>query len=299
MQGHFRDTTDTEYRTTLAETVFFQGKGIHSGRLTKVAVHPAYNGGILFVREGHAIPADWRNVTDTRLSTTLSRNGVRISTVEHLMSSLFALGITDALVEAENEIPILDGSALPFALGLHGAGIAATGPTRRHIRVLKPVGIEHEGRTATLLPSKNNRLSLDVTIDFANRAIGKQRWSGIADPETFIQEIAPARTFGFVAEMSALNAQGLALGATADACIGITHDGTIVNPEGLRFPDEAVRHKVLDAIGDLALAGAPLCASYVAIKPGHAMNIALLEALFADRTAWRYEDLVIPEQIAA
>lgn len=287
---------NSDHRSTLASEIAFSGTGIHSGRPARILVRPASSGGIRFLvhSKSHgvtSIPASWKMVTDTRLSTTLSYDGTSISTVEHLLAALAGLGVTDAEIDAFGpEIPIMDGSALPFATSILATGIRSTGPTRNLIRILEPIEVSRDGHFAALYPTDGDGLHLDVAIDFPQAAIGRQEWRGEIDARNFLEALAPARTFGFIDEMNRLQASGLALGATMSSAIGLREDGSPANPEGLRFPDELVRHKALDIVGDLSLAGARLAARYVGRKPGHAMNLALLSALFSRTSAWRLEE---------
>lgn len=275
---------------TLATPATCRGVGVHSGRPVALTLRAAAAGsGLTFVRAdagGARVPVSAQAVVDTRLHTVLGAGGVTVSTVEHLLAAFSALGVDNAVVELDGpELPIMDGSALPFIQALDRAGLRAQGEPRRMIEVLAPVVVEHGGKRAELAPGDG--FSMDVEIDFDTPAIGRQRLVLDIDEATVRRELAPARTFGFVGEVEALRAAGLARGAGLHNAVAID-GGRVVNPEGLRFPDECVRHKMLDALGDLYVLGAPLLGRYAARRPGHALNNALARALLARPKAWRW-----------
>ena len=244
--------------------------------------------GIVFFRSdlpgSDGIRAECTNVSDTTLATTLGTNGTRVSTVEHLLSALFGMGIDNAIIETDScEIPIMDGSSLPFVAFLKDAGIKSQGKSKKFVRIKKPVSVsDNEGRVA-ILPSPEFRITYD--IDFRHPLIGKQSYDMIFSHNTYEKNICKARTFGFLQEVEYLQAKGLALGGSLNNAI-VLDDEKIINKEGLRSPDEFVKHKVLDAIGDLSLLGMPIIGHFVAYKSGHRLNNLLLRKLLAHREYW-------------
>lgn len=286
-------------QATLRHAVPFTGIGLHSGRATRMTIRPAHpNHGIVFARTDLAtpegdpvrIPARHDLVADTRLCTVLALPGhpeARIGTVEHLMAALAASGIDNALVEVDGpELPIADGSALPFLAALGRAGRTTFPVPLRAIEVLRPVRVVEGESSAELLPA--DRFSISVTIDFAAPAIGRQSLTlDRVDATRFRAELAESRTFCMAAEIDAMRAAGLARGGSLDNAV-VVDGAAVLNPGGLRRPDEFVRHKMLDAVGDLALAGAPLLAHVTAHRPGHGLNNRLLRALFASQANWRF-----------
>jgi UDP-3-O-[3-hydroxymyristoyl] N-acetylglucosamine deacetylase len=253
--------------------------------------------GIVFVRTDvrgvvdNAIRAHADSVSETRNCTTLANKaGVEIATVEHLMSACAGLGVDNMIVEVDGpEVPILDGSSAPFVQVLLNAGLKEQHAPQRYIRILEPIEVRMGAKSAALLPSDAfEGLDLDVTIRFADAAIGVQRRTVQLTAESFLADIADARTFGFMSDVDAMRAAGLGRGASMDNTL-VVDAGRVMNPEGLRFDDEFVRHKLLDAVGDLSLAGAPICGRFVADQPGHALNARLVRALLDTPEAWRWE----------
>jgi UDP-3-O-[3-hydroxymyristoyl] N-acetylglucosamine deacetylase len=284
-------------QTTLNDRVNLDGIGVHSGKSASLTLHPAEAGsGIVFLRtnlEGgreRAIEARHRSVIDTRLCTVLgdpARGSV--STVEHLMAALRGLSIDNVVVEIDGpEMPIMDGSSRAFVDAIDQVGLEVLPARRRSIRVLKPVRVEL-GRAWAELRPYDRGFRLDVEIDFDTPLIGRQRKALDLTPQAFRSELAGARTFGFVKDVEQLWKHGLALGSSLDNSVAIG-DERILNPEGLRFADEFVRHKTLDAVGDLALAGAPILGKFRSYCGGHKLNFMMLEALFADKSAWTSVD---------
>ena len=273
-------------RKTIAKSVSASGVALHAGSTVAMTLAPAPPGaGIVFRRSdlGNAqIPARYDRVGDTRLGTVLaSASGASVGVVEHLMAAVAGLEIDDLLVTLDGpEPPILDGDALSYLELLDEAGIAESERPRRAIRVLKPVRVEQGDASAALLPAEARQF--DFEIVFPTAAIGTQRFSWTFSPDAFRRDIAPARTFGFMHELDALLKAGLGRGASLENTLAIEGD-RVVNADLMRFPDEFVRHKILDAIGDLALAGAPLLAHFEGVRSGHALNNALLRALFSDQ----------------
>ena len=277
-------------QTTLRAAVTLTGCGVHSGEEVRLVLHPAEaNHGIVFLRTGlpggrdRLIDARHMAVSATELCTVIGeRESGAIATIEHLMSALFGLGVDNVLVEVDGvEVPILDGSAEPFITAIDQVGVVACAAPRRYLKVLKHVRATLGRGFAELFPDE--RFSLDVEIDFDDTVIGRQRKRLAVTSTTYRREVARARTFGFMRDVERLWKAGFALGASLENTVAIGEDA-IINPEGLRFTDEFVRHKMLDAIGDLALAGWPMIGAYRSYCGGHRLNVAVLEALFADRS---------------
>lgn len=289
-----RGNADGLFQQTLKKSATIAGVGLHSGAIVTLTISPAdANSGITFVRtdrqgaEG-VIPARWDTVVDTRMCTVIgNEHGVTIGTIEHLMSALSGCGIDNAVVSLDGiEVPIMDGSAAPFVAAIEQAGIAVQSTPRRIIRILKPVSVGDGVKSASFAPDDATTYSFD--IDFESAAISRQSRAVELDSDVFKDEISRARTFGFLHEVEGLRKMGLARGGSLDNAVVISGD-TVMNAEGLRFTDEFVRHKILDAVGDLYLAGARIVGHFHGVRAGHALNNQLLRALFADRSAWRYE----------
>jgi UDP-3-O-[3-hydroxymyristoyl] N-acetylglucosamine deacetylase len=278
-------------RRTLKAPIGCVGTGLHSGRRVALTLRPAAAGtGIVFRRTdlGIDIPALYDRVVDTRLCTAIGEGEARVSTIEHVMAALAGTGIDDAVVELDGpEVPIMDGSAAPFVFLIDCAGIATTAAPRAAIEVLRPIRVEEaNGAFAELLPSREPAFDAELEIDFPNTAIGRQAVTVRLSPHAFRDGLADARTFTLAEDVARLRAAGLARGGSLANAVVV--DGPLVlNPGGLRRPDEFVRHKVLDVVGDLALAGAPIRARFRGARSGHALNNKLLRALFADASAWR------------
>lgn len=279
-----------DFQHTFARSVACDGVGLHSGEPVSMTLHPAPSGhGIVFKRsdvaQNNLIPARYDLVVDTRLGTTMANeHGVTVSTVEHLMAALWGCGIDNALIELDGpEVPIMDGSSEPFVFQIETAGIREQDALRRAIRLLKPVTARIGEAEVTLEPY--NGFMIDIAIDFSHQAIARQTARYDFSKMTFRHMLSRARTFGFEHEVEMLRKMGLARGGSLHNAIVIGKDG-VLNREGLRFNDEFVRHKALDAVGDLYLAGAPLLCRVKANRPGHGVNNQVLRALFADETAW-------------
>lgn len=279
------------WQTTIDCDLVLSGTGVHSGKEVSIVLHPAEanTGWVFLVNTGAGrftrIPADFRAVSNVTLCTVLSDGkGASVATVEHLLSALRGMNIDNVEIEIEGgELPIMDGSAAPFVDAIDEAGIRVLDEPRRWIKVLKPVRIEEGQCSAELTPYDGSRF--DVEIDFETPFIGRQRLDIDLTPRSFRREIARARTFGFMKDVKALWAAGRALGSSLQNTVAIGED-RILNPEGLRFADEFVRHKTLDAIGDLALAGAPIMGAYRSVRGGHRINTLILKALYENRSAW-------------
>ena len=278
-------------QTTLASEISLTGTGVHSGAPVSITLCPADgDAGIRFLlsngdAEGTEIAADPRSVTGVTLCTVLGDgNGASIATVEHLLAALSGLGVDNALIEIDSsEVPIMDGSASRFVEAIDEAGLAELETPRRFLKVLKRIAVEDAGAFGELTP--NNGFHIDVEIDFDSPLIGSQRIEIDVNPGSFRRELSRARTFGFMKDVERLWAAGLALGASLENTVAIGDD-RVINREGLRFTDEFVRHKALDAVGDLALAGAPILGSFRSYRGGHRLNALVLKALFADPEAW-------------
>lgn len=284
---------------TLKTAIDCVGVGVHSGHRVNLTIRPAAaDHGIVFRRTdlGRDIEARFDNVADTRLCTVLAdpaMQSARIGTVEHLMAAFAGLGIDNALVEVDGaEVPILDGSAAPFLFLLDCAGSVEQDAPRRVIEIRRPVRVAAGDAWAELRPlgpaarAVSPTLEMDLSIDFAASAIGRQSASLRLTPDSFRHEIASARTFAHVEEVEQLQAAGLARGGSLDNAI-VVDGANVLNPGGLRMDNEFASHKLLDAVGDLALAGGPLHGRFVAHRTGHDLNNRLLRALFADAAAWR------------
>ncbi|WP_254063022.1 UDP-3-O-acyl-N-acetylglucosamine deacetylase [Caulobacter sp. S45] len=286
---------------TLAGPAVCAGVGVHSGKRARMAIRPAAaNVGVVFVRSDlteadNRIRVGPKSVARTQLNTEIANaSGVSLSTIEHLMAALTALDIDNAIVEVDGpEVPIMDGSALPFIQLLDRAGRKTQEAPRAYIEVLETVEVQDGVKYAALHPS--DRFEIDVEIDFPSAAIGRQRVIMPVTERSFRDELASARTFGFIQEVEALRRAGLARGGSMDNAIVLDGDA-ILNPEGLRMKDEFVRHKALDAIGDLYVLGAPLLGRFESRYGGHALNNKLVRAFAERRDAWRMRT---PTQVLA
>ncbi len=289
---------------TLKAPIHCRGVGLHSGAHVEMTLLPAApNTGIRFRRSDRdcEIEASWRNVVESTLCTTLANGkGVSIATVEHLMAAFAGLEIDNVVVELDGpEVPAMDGSAAPFVFLIECAGLVEQNAPRRVIKVLKPVSVGSPGKSAALVPDDN--FSVSFVIDFTSSAITRQELSLAPCPESFKHDLGPARTFGFLHEVKAMRDAGLARGGSLDNAVVIAGD-CVLNQEGLRYDDEFVRHKMLDALGDLYLAGCPMLGQFRGVRSGHALNRQLLAALFADASSWCYagaRDDAAPEAAVA
>jgi UDP-3-O-[3-hydroxymyristoyl] N-acetylglucosamine deacetylase len=286
------------HQVTLRSSAVVSGIGVHSGDSVKMVLHPAEaDHGIVFLRTNlptgidRLIDARHVNVSATELCTVVGdRVSGGVATIEHLMAALTGMGIDNVLVEIDGpELPIVDGSAAPFVDAIDAVGIAASDAPRRFLRVRRAVRVDNGRSFAELSPNESG-LRLDVEIDFPQQVIGRQRWVHELGPDAFRRDIARARTFGFMSDVERLWKAGFALGASLDNTVAVGTDA-VINPEGLRYGDEFVRHKLLDAVGDLALAGYPILGSYRSYCGGHRLNFAVLEALFADRANYEIVEL--------
>jgi len=279
---------------TVAKKVSCRGVGLHSGRPATLTLAPApSDAGLTFVRKdlGAEIPARADLVVDTQLSTTLGLDGARVATVEHVLAALTGMGIDNCRIEVEGpEVPILDGSAAPFVYLIQEAGVRTQRKGKRFLLVKKPIELRDGDKFVRVEPAAE--MSLCFTADFNHPLITDQTFSFVFSDRIFAREVARARTFCFVRDIEQMKAAGLARGGSLDNAI-VVDEFSILNPGGLRFPDEFARHKVLDALGDLTLLGMPLIASFTAHKSGHALNQALVRRLLAESAAYevvRIED---------
>ncbi|MEL6414509.1 MAG: UDP-3-O-acyl-N-acetylglucosamine deacetylase [Pseudomonadota bacterium] len=284
-----------EYQTTLNTPVICAGIGVHSGARARMVIKPAdVNTGIRFRRTDlqaqNDILARGDHVTEVQLGTTLTNeDGDNIATVEHFLAACAGVGLDNLLVEIDGpEVPIMDGSSAVFCELFHDAGLKQQTALRRRIRILDTVEVRDGVKWARLSPSQDNVLTLKAKIEFETKAIGTQQMAMRLVPGLFARDIAFARTFGFARDVETLKAMGLARGGSLDNAVVIDGD-EIINPEGLRSDDEFIRHKLLDAVGDLMLAGAPIAGLYEARQPGHAMNNKLVRALLEQPETWCWE----------
>lgn len=289
-------------QTTLRSSVSFSGTGLHTGRVVRLTVHPASaEYGIWFRRtdvedRDDLIPARWDAVGDTRLNTRIENaDGVSVATIEHLMAALAGCGVHNALIEIDGpEVPLLDGSSKTFVSAILSRGLRKLEAPVRAIRVLKPVTVRRGDAHATLMPADS--LRIDFHIEFEDEVIGQQTKSLGMSNGAFVRELCDSRTFCRKADIDAMREQGLIIGGSLSSAVVVDGD-EVVTPGGMRHEDEPVRHKMLDALGDLTLAGAPLLGRYVGHRAGHAMTNALLRELFADPTA--FELVECDERMAA
>ena len=281
------------FQTTIAAPLTLTGIGVHSGREVSITFQPAEAGtGVVFQRQHHdGSVSEYRAVSahvgNTDLCTVLGTNPARsIATIEHVMAALYALGLDNVIVEVDGaEMPIMDGSSEVFIEAIEQVGITNLGVKRRYIRVTKPVRIESGASWSEFRPYDGTRF--EVEIDFDSKLIGRQKWEGDLTAESFKTELSRARTFGFMRDVERLWAAGFALGSSLENSVVISDDDTVINVEGLRYEkDEFVRHKTLDAVGDLALAGAQFIGCYRSYRGGHKMNANALKALLSDPTAY-------------
>ncbi len=288
-------------QTTLCDEASVSGIGVHSGSPVTLTLHPADAGtGIVFLRTGLPgrsdceIRADVRAVTATEFATVLGDDdGPLCATAEHVLAALAGLGVDNAVVEVDGpEVPIMDGSAEAFVAAIDHAGVRSLDAPRRYLKVLKPVRVAQGRSVGEILPNSRG-LRLEIDIEFDHPLIGRQHCALDVSPANFRRELARARTFGFMRDVAKLWNQGYALGASFENTL-VVSETRVLNADGLRCPDEFVRHKALDALGDLALAGMPLLATYRSVRGGHTLNHAILSALMADPSAWVLVEATTP-----
>lgn len=272
-------------QTSLRQCVEFEGIGVHSGEACKVTISSAdANSGIVFVHKpsGSVIPARFSNVISADMCTCLSVDGVnKIYTIEHILSALYGVGICNAVIEVDgNEIPIMDGSADPFVLAILKVGITNQNAARRNLKIKREVSVKENNKYVSLVPSDCFRL--EIECDFSAKGLNTKPMKIDCCYDTYCTEIASARTFGFIEDAELIKKHGLALGASLDNTVVFDRDGKPMNPDGLRLDNEPVRHKILDAIGDLSLAECYISGKYNAFCPSHKLNNMLLRELFSD-----------------
>ncbi len=294
-----------QFETTTVRTVELSGVGLHGGLPATVRIRPAPSStGVLFCRtdlDGFRIPANGKYVARVSYATSLMRQGVLISTTEHLLSVLYSLGIDNAQVEIDNlEVPILDGSGQSFAEHLNTAGRKVLRRKRRYLQIRRPVEVRENGKRIVILPDDCFRITCITNYD--HPSVGHQRVELEVTPENYAREIAPARTFGFEQDLDRMRDMGLIRGASLENAVCFTADG-VLNRQGLRFPDECCRHKVLDLIGDLALIGRPLLGHVIAEYAGHAMHTALVTQILKDASCyelvtWDQVESNVPQPVA-
>lgn len=283
---------------TVLNPVTLSGVGLHSGAETTLRILASTSGsGLSFRRvdvtdRDNTVPAQWDHVVDTRLCTVVAnKDGVSVGTIEHLMAALAACGVDNAVIELDGpEVPIMDGSSAPFVEAILDAGLKTQTAPRRAIKILKEISVVDGDKVVSLKPAAGSKFK--ATIDFNHPSIGQQSAEVDLLSGDFLTQIADARTFGFAHEVKALRAVGLALGGSLENAV-VLDETSIMNDEGLRHDDEFARHKVLDAIGDLYVAGGIILGTYEAYKPGHNMNNRLLRELFAHPDKWVWTDLFI------
>ncbi len=289
----FSSSEGYRVQKTISHSITFHGIGLHSGMTAELTLHPApANHGIIFERLDILpvvkIPAYFKSVTSTSMATSIGikdRPSLKISTIEHLMAALYALGITNILAQLTGpEIPILDGSAAIFITEILNTGIELQPYSHKVLKILKPIKVYHNGTICELLPRENLRLT--TSVDFPHPCIGLQTFAIDLTPNSFQTEICEARTFGFQSDLDKLQANNLAQGASLKNVLAFSETG-ILNPEGARFTDECVRHKLLDAIGDLALCGCWIEGELVSFRGGHSIHLTLLQSLEIHPTHWK------------
>ena len=275
---------------TLRQQAGCFGIGLHSGMIVNLLLKPLLPAsGVLFQRTDlpgqPVIPASVRHVKSTHFATTLEVKGVRVGTVEHLLAAFAGLGVDNVLVQVDGpEVPIMDGSALPFVDLIRNTGIVDQEVVQPHLRIVRPVEIVEREKSAGLYPSEGTQITCRIAFD--HPLIGEQRQSYLHDERDFAREIGPARTFGLRKDVEALLEHGMARGGSPDNAVVLSDDG-VLNEAGLRFRDEFVRHKILDCIGDMALLGYPVLGHLVAVRSGHALHARLMQQLLADVDAWQ------------
>jgi UDP-3-O-[3-hydroxymyristoyl] N-acetylglucosamine deacetylase len=290
------------FQTTIASSVTLSGTGVHSGAEVAITFHPGEaESGIIFQRVvDEQVISEFKAVSsqvgNTDLCTILGFSpATSIATIEHVMAAIYALGLDNLLVEVHGaEMPIMDGSSAPFIEAIEQAGIRPLAVKRRYIRILKPVRIESGASWSEFTPYEGMRF--EVEIDFDCPLIGRQAWKGDITPSVFKTELSRARTFGFMRDVERMWAAGRGLGSSLENSVVIADDNTVINVEGLRYTDEFVRHKTLDAVGDLALAGAPFLGCYRSYRGGHKMNANALKALMSDPSAYELVETAMPRQ---
>ena len=280
---------------TVQNIIKFSGIGLHTGQPVNVRIMPSdADTGIRFVRTdlpgSSFIKAVSENVISTSYATTIGVNGASVSTIEHLMAAFYGMGVDNALVEIDGpEVPIMDGSAVDFIAMIESSGLTPLPALRQYLVIKKPIRVSEDDKYIYLLPADDMEFTIDYSIDFAHTFLNKQSFARLFSKDVFRKELGSARTFGFLKDVEALRANGLARGGSLDNAIVIS-DNSILNEGGLRYPDEFVRHKVLDMMGDIALVGAPVIGQLVAYRSGHSLNHKLAQKVLRLSNRWELTD---------
>ncbi len=299
MESQYKDKRCLPQKT-IKRSISSSGVGTHSGQIVKISLHPApVDSGISFIRcdvqnIDNSIKADWQFVSNTTMCTCISNHsGIEVKTIEHLLSALYGVGVDNLIIElSSEEVPIFDGSSSKFIEMIQTVGISSQPQSKKFLKVLEKVTVEDGNRTVSLEPSDKKKLTLSVGLDFSARGVFPQHIEIDLKHDTFIKQISQARTFGFYQDVKTLLDRGLIKGSSLENAVVIENEGKIMNPEGLRFDDELVRHKVLDAVGDLALAGMPIIGRFVGFNCGHTLNQNLLKKLISTKSAWQIVDCI-------
>jgi len=288
---------------TIRDVIEFSGIGLHTGCAVNMRILPSGEGtGITFVRKDIAgcpeIKAESSNVVATSYATSLGSKGVTVSTVEHILSAFYGLGVDNAIVELDGpEVPIMDGSAAHFVDMIESAGLSWLAAPRQYIVIKKPIKVVDRDKYVLLLPAEEPELTIDYSIDFSHPFLAKQSFSKLFSREVFRQEVGSARTFGFLRDVEMLRANGLAKGGSLHNAV-VIGDTDILNEGGLRYPDEFVRHKVLDMMGDIALLGAPIIGRLIAYRSGHGLNHKLVSEILKRPARWELTTSLVGESIS-
>ncbi len=294
---------DVMFQKTLKGAIEFSGIGLHTGVHSTVRILPeSSDRGISFIRvdipDSPRIKASAANVVDTLYATTLGRNGATVSTVEHLLAALYGMGIDNALIEVDGpEIPIMDGSAADFVEMIETVGLRRLKALKKYLVVKRPIEVRSSNGSVVLLPSKDREFSIDYSIDFSHPVLGSQSFRRLFSRQLFKKELVHARTFGFLSDVETLRANGLAKGGSLENAV-VIGEKEILNEEGLRYPDEFVRHKVLDIMGDISLLGAPVIGHLKARRSGHSLNHRLVKKVLSSTDSWRLVEVLDTEDAA-
>ncbi len=286
---------------TIKNSISFSGIGLHTGCDVNVRIMPSKEGsGITFIRKDIAgaapIKAVAANVVATSYATSLGVNGVKVSTVEHLLAAFYGLGVDNAVVELDGpEVPVLDGSAAHFIEMLEEIGFIEQPASKKYLVVKKPIKVADGDKYVLLLPSEGQKFTVDYSIDFSHPFLSKQTFSSLFSRDVFKDEVASARTFGFLRDYEMLRSNGLARGGSLKNAI-VIGDNAILNEDGLRYPDEFVRHKVLDMVGDISLTGHPVIGRLVAHRSGHALNYRLVQEILKRAGSWKLKESLAEER---
>lgn len=288
---------------TIKNTIEFTGIGLHTGCIANMRVLPSSEDtGITFIRKDipgePEVKAEASNVVATNYATSIGSKGVMVSTVEHLLSAFYGLGVDNAVVELDGpEVPIMDGSAAHFVEMIESVGLMRLSSPKRYIVIKKPIKVIDRDKYVILMPAEDTELTVDYSIDFSHPFLAKQSFSKLFSKEVFRKEVGKARTFGFLRDYEMLKANGLAKGASLNNAVAIG-DTEILNEDGLRYPDEFVRHKVLDLMGDISLLGFPVIGHLIAHRSGHALNHKLVQEILKKPGRWELKDTLVKERVS-